>query len=106
MEERKRSKAGAYAWRMHKRKTFPWLLPILVPMLVYPALMLMFIVPGKLGFWSAHLIFLPVVGVAILANREADARKLRWGDGARGEFRVGGELEMLHKDGFDVFQDW
>lgn len=106
MEERKRSKAGTYAWRMHKRKTFPWLLLILAPMLVYPALLLIFVVPGKLGFWSAHLIFLPVVGVAILANREANARNMRWGDGARGEFRVGEEIEKLHIDGYHVFHDW
>lgn len=29
-----------------------------------------------------------------------------WGEGARGEFRVGAELERLHEQGFHVFHDW
>lgn len=39
-------------------------------------------------------------------DKKTDETNDTWGEGARGEFRVGAELERLHEQGFHVFHDW
>ena len=84
----------------------PWLPVFFVPALGYPAVMLAFVVPGKMNVWNANLLAALCIGALYLMSRKTDALDARWGEGARGEFRVGEELEKLHKVGFHVFHDW
>lgn len=52
-------------------------------------------------------VFIPAMFVTYLVwNRKTDPVNNTWGEGARGEFRVGAELERLHEHGFHVFHDW
>lgn len=49
---------------------------------------------------------MPLVALALISDKATDEINARWGEGARGEFRVGEELEKLYKDGFHGFHDW
>lgn len=106
MEERKRSKAGAYAWRKHQRLMLPWLPVYFVPALIYPLFLLAFVLPGRMNVWAVNLGALLFIEIMYLVSQKIDALNSRWGEGARGEFRVGEELEKLHTEGFHVFHDW
>ena len=83
-----------------------WLPVYLVPTLVYPPFVLAFVVPGRVSLWIFNLAMLLCVGVIYLVDKKTDVSNATWGEGARGEFRVGEELEKLHKEGFHVFHDW
>lgn len=39
-------------------------------------------------------------------DKKTDPINDSWGEGARGEARVGAELEKLHREGFHIFHDW
>ncbi len=55
---------------------------------------------------AAILFGLCLVALYVLWDKGTDRIDQRWGEGARGEFKVGAELERLHKAGFYVFHDW
>ena len=99
MVAKRRSKAGGYAWR-RQRKLLPWLAPILLPTFLYPILFLWAVVPGKMSLWVSLLVIAPFFLLILVGNKITDAIDPRWGDGARGEFRVGRELEKLYKRRF------
>lgn len=52
------------------------------------------------------ILVLVLVVLWVVVGRRIERIDARWGAGAKGEFRVGKELERLHKEGFHVFHDW
>lgn len=102
----KRSKAGGYAWRRHLKVMLPWVGLFLAPVLAYPVFLLAFVVPDEVNIWLSNAVTLLIVGLLVTIDKKTDMLNARWGEGARGEFRVGEELEKLHKEGFHVFHDW
>lgn len=106
MANKKRSKAGEYAWRRHQRQMLPWLPFVLAPAFAYPAFLLAFVVPGKVDVWVFGAVAVVFVGAMLAIEKKTNVLDKSWGEGARGEIRVGEELEKLHKDGFHVFHDW
>lgn len=77
-----------------------------VPAFLYPISVFAFVIPGKIGFWSTNFVTVLVIGILLFIDKKTDRINATWGEGARGEFRVGEELDKLHKDGFHVFHDW
>lgn len=84
----------------------PWLLPILAPSVVLPIFFFLYVVPGRADFGMALLVSVALLALALVSYKIADQTNQRWGEGARGEFRVGEELEKLHKEGYYIFHDW
>ena len=103
--KRARTRAGSYAWRRRQREMLPWAVGSLAFLLAYLALAVLSLA-GRLPFWaSLSLVPTMLVGWFFL-GKVLDRIDARWGEGARGEFRVGEELERLHEEGFHVFHDW
>lgn len=106
MKELPRSQAGRYAWRRHMKGILPWLPFSILPAFLYPIFVFAFAIPGKLDFWSMSFVAVLVIGMLLFIDKKTDRIDATWGDGARGEFVVGEELDKLHKEGFHVFHDW
>ena len=103
--KRARTKAGSYAWRRRQRQMLPWAVGSLAFLLAYLALAVLALAE-RLPFWaSVSLVPTLLVGWFFL-GKVIDRIDARWGEGARGEFLVGQELERLHEEGFHVFHDW
>ena len=103
--KRTRTKAGDYAWRRRQREMLPWAVGSLAFLLAYLALAALALA-GHVPFW-ASLSLIPTLLVGwFFLGKVLDRIDARWGEGARGEFRVGEELERLHEEGFHVFHDW
>lgn len=64
------------------------------------------ILNGRLGPLASLLVAFSLLAVYFMSNKSMDRINETWGDGARGEFAVGKELERLHNEGFYVFHDW
>ncbi|CAA9352066.1 MAG: hypothetical protein AVDCRST_MAG93-7168 [uncultured Chloroflexia bacterium] len=101
----KRSKAGRSAWREHRRRMIPGVVFAIVLMIVcflYGGL----VANGYVEGFAAILFGLCLVALYVFWDKSTDRIDQRWGEGARGESKVGAELERLHKQGFYVFHDW
>jgi Ca2+/Na+ antiporter len=61
---------------------------------------------GLAPLWVAGAAFLALLVVYRVWDKKTDVTDKTWGEGARGEFRVGAELERLHEHGFHIFHDW
>lgn len=89
----------------HRKNMMPWsyvLMVAVASLLIVPILLLAGIIP----YWVP----IPVVIIALVIYRvwdkKTDITNNTWGEGARGEAKVGRELERLHAEGFHVFHDW
>ncbi len=83
----------------------PWVVGSSLFLLVYLVLAVLALV-GYLPYWVSISLILTVLIMWFFLGRVLDRIDARRGEGARGEFRVGEELERLHKEGFYVFHDW
>lgn len=61
---------------------------------------------GLAPFWVAVPCIPAMVVAYVVWDKKTDETNDTWGEGARGEVRVGRELERLHEQGFHVFHDW
>lgn len=61
---------------------------------------------GHVGGAAAILFGMCLVALYVFWDKSTERINERWGEGARGESKVGAELERLHKQGFYVFHDW
>ena len=61
---------------------------------------------GHVEGFSAILFGACLVALYVFWDKSTDRIDERWGEGARGESKVGAELERLQKQGFYVFHDW
>lgn len=61
---------------------------------------------GLLPFWLAGPSVLATLATYLAWDKKTDRTDATWGEGARGEARVGAELERLQERGFHVFHDW
>ncbi len=61
---------------------------------------------GYLPLWVSIALLPTILIVWFFFERLTDPIDASWGEGARGEFQVGEELERLHKEGFYIFHDW
>ena len=103
--ETRRSKAGASALRRHRRNMMPWsyvLLGVLLAALVVEVLFL----AGFMPLWAAVSCIPAMLVTYLVWDKKTGKTDATWGEGARGEKRVGAELERLHEEGFHVFHDW
>ena len=83
----------------------PWsyvLLGVLLAALVVEVLYLAGLVP----LWAAVSCIPAMLVTYLVWDKKTDKTNATWGEGARGEKRVGAELERLHEEGFHVFHDW
>lgn len=104
---RERSRAGGYAWQRHVRSFRPWLIPALLPSFLYPVFVFAFVLPQKVSLWVTLAVSAAMVLAVWLTHWLIENRQDRsWEEGARGEIRVGRELEKLYRDGFYVFHDY
>ncbi len=71
---------------------------------LYPISVFAFVIPGKIGFWSTNFVTVLVICILLFTERKTNRINATWGEGARGEFRVGEELDKLHKDAATLFQ--
>lgn len=55
---------------------------------------------GYLPLWISFFLIPTILVLWFFAERILDRIDASWGEGARGEFRVGEELERLHEEGF------
>ena len=104
--EKKRSKAGAYAWRRFHRAAIPSILVFLAAVLGFPLLLFEMLSREGVSVWLTLFLFAAFLLSMRWVNKGIDVVDARWGVGARAEREVGRELEKLHKDGFHVFHDW
>jgi hypothetical protein len=104
-KEKERTKAGAYAWRQRQRQMLPWAVGSLFFVLVCLVLLVLALV-GYLPFWVSVPLIPTMLVVWFFLGKVLDRIDASWGEGARGEFQVGEELERLHKEGFYIFHDW
>ena len=73
----------------------PWSY-VLSAVLIASLVVLVLLIPGLVPAWVAAA-SLPAMLVAyVVWDKKTDPINDTWGEGARGEFRVGAELEMLH----------
>ncbi len=103
--EKKRSKAGGYAWGRYRKEVFPWLYLALFFCFLWPVLAFAFLLGENVSITTSLLVFLLFLAPVYLIYRRMSASD-RLGDGARGEILVGEELEKLHKEGFHIFHDY
>ena len=98
----RRSRARLSTWRRHRKEMLgPWSYALLAS---FVSVELFFV--GIVPLWVMAA-FIPAMFVTYLVwNRKTDPVNSTWGEGARGEFRVGAEFERLHKHSFHVFHDW
>lgn len=102
---KERSKAGLSTLRRHRKEMVPWSYVLFGSLLISFAVLVLFLV-GLAPFWGP-VSCLPVMLLAYMAwNKKTDRTNDTWGEGARGEVRVGAELERLYEQGFHVFHDW
>lgn len=102
--KRERTRAGAYAWRQRQRRMLPWAVGGFSFLAFYLVLAVLALA-GYVPLWLSFLL-IPTLLVGWFLLEKATGRiDARWGEGARGEFRVGEELERLYKQGFYVFHD-
>lgn len=83
----------------------PWsyvLLGVIFAAVLVMVLSLLGIVP----FWAMFLCVPLMLVMWRVWEKKTDPINATWGEGARGEFRVGAELEKLYQEGFHVFHDW
>lgn len=92
---RRRSRAGLSTWKRHQEgMKGPWSYALLAVLLASFASVVLFFV-GIAPLW-VMAVSIPVMFVTYLIwNRKTDPVNNTWGEGARGEFRVGAELERL-----------
>ena len=103
--ERHRTKAGLSTLRQHQKRMLPYSYP-LFGFLLAAALVTVLFFLGVAPLW-AMLACIPLMLFTYrLWDKKTGPIYNRWGEGARGEARVGAELEKLHKEGFRVFHDW
>ena len=104
-KERRRTKAGLSTLRQHRKKMLPYSYPLFGALLAVALVTVLFFL-GVAPLW-AMLASIPLMLFTYrLWDKKTDPIYNRWGEGARGEARVGAELEKLYKEGFHVFHDW
>lgn len=102
---RSRSKAGLSTLRRHRKKMMPWSY-LLFGVLIAAALVTVLYFLGLVPLW-AMLACPPLMLVVYRVwDKKTDPINDSWGEGARGEARVGAELEKLYREGFHIFHDW
>lgn len=83
----------------------PWSY-FLLGILLAATLVLVLFFLGLVPFWATFAC-LPVMLVTYRVwDKKTGPVNNRWGERARGEARVGAELEKLYREGFHVFHDW
>lgn len=104
-EGTKRSRAGLSALRRHRKNMMPWsyvLFAAIFIALVVIVLPLVSLAP----FWVGIPAILILLAIYRVWDKKTDKTNNTWGEGARGEARVGAELERLYEEGFHIFHDW
>lgn len=104
-DPRKRSKAGLSTLRRHREKMMPWSYPLFGAIFGGVLVMALFFL-GFAPLWVMLACPPLMFFVYLVWDKKTDPINDRWGAGARGEARVGAELEKLHREGFHVFHDW
>ena len=61
---------------------------------------------GLVPLWAAISCIPAMLITYLVWDKKTDKTNNTWGEGGRGEKRVGAELERLHEEGFHVFHDW
>lgn len=83
----------------------PWSYALFGVLLAAALLTVLFLL-GLVPLW-AMLACIPLMLVVYRVwDKKTDPINNTWGEGARGEARVGAELEKLYREGFHVFHDW
>lgn len=102
----RRSRAGRRAWRRHRRSLLPVLSLVTIAAIAYPVAVFAFLLPDMTNRWYVLLMFVLLGLVVWLEIKRWEDANSKWEAGARGEMRVGRELEKLYKEGFHVFHDY
>lgn len=82
----------------------PWLVPTLLLFILGPVVIFTVLPSGMT--WTFLLIIVLLAFLTVVVDKITDGINATWGEGARGEFRVGEELDKLYKEGFHIFHDW
>lgn len=91
--------------KRHRKNMMPWsyvLAAALATLLIAAVLSLGGLVP----FWIPIPLIVMTSAIYWVWDKKTDKTNNTWGEGARGEARVGRELERLHAEGFHIFHDW
>ena len=104
-EPRRRSKAGLSTLRRHRKKMLPWSY-VLFGVILAAVLVTVLFSLGFVPFWAMLACILLMLGAYRIWDKKTDPINDSWGEGARGEVRVGAELEKLYREGFHIFHDW
>src|SRR3712207_3354796 len=83
----------------------PWVMGSLLFLFLCLVLAVLTLV-GYMPLWVSFPLIPTILVVWIFVGKVLDRIDTRWGEGARGEFQVGEELERLYNEGFYVFHDW